>query len=54
MTTALFLLRCFQNHIRIDDLDQMDVGMVFDIFTESGNDSAEYDYVATQDDFNNF
>ena len=32
----------------------MDVGFVFDIFTESGNDSEEYDTIATQDDFNKF
>ena len=54
MTTALFLLRCFQNNIRIDDLDMMDVGMVFDIFTESNNDNYEYDVKATQEDFDKF
>jgi hypothetical protein len=51
---ALFLLRCFQNNIRLDDLDKMDIGMVFDIFVEAGNDSCEYDYVATQEDFDRF
>jgi hypothetical protein len=54
LNTALFLLRCFQTNIRIEDLDNLDVGMVFDILTEAGNDNAEYDIKATQEDFNNF
>jgi len=47
-------LRCFQNNIRIDDLDNLDVGIVFDILTEAGNDSEEYDIKATQEDFDKF
>ena len=54
MNTALFLLRCFQSNIRIDDLDYMDVGFVFDILVESGNDSYEYDIKPTQEDFDRF
>ena len=33
------------------DLDELTVGMVFDIIIESGNDSAEYDQVGSLDDF---
>ncbi len=51
---ALFLLRCVQNNIRIEDLDNLDVGMVFDILTEAANDNAEYDLKATQEDFDKF
>ena len=36
--------------MRIADLDEMTVGMVFDIMTESANDSAEYEQVGTLDD----
>ncbi|MBQ9664568.1 MAG: hypothetical protein IJV40_15585 [Oscillospiraceae bacterium] len=41
MTTALFLLRCTEVGISIRDLDLLTIGMVLDIFTEKGNDSAE-------------
>ena len=54
MNTALFLLRCFQNNIHVNDLDYMDVGFVFDILTEANNDNEEHDLVATQDDFDRF
>lgn len=54
MTTPLFLLRCIQIGISIADLEQLTIGCVFDIWTEKENDSAEYAYVATQDDYDNF
>ena len=54
MNTALFMLRCLQVGLRIDDLDRLDYGAVLDIITESANDSYEYKYKATQRDFDNF
>ena len=36
------------------DLDVMDVGMVYDMMIEKANDSAEYDIIATQADFDKF
>lgn len=36
------------------DLDLLDIGMVYDMLIEQENDSAEYDIVATQADFDNF
>ena len=36
------------------DLDHLTIGLVLDIWTEKGNDSEDYDYVATQDDFDKF
>lgn len=48
------MLRCFQCGISIDDLQRLSVGMVFDIFTESQNDTYDYKQMATQDDFNKF
>ena len=56
MNTALFLLRCVQIGISIRDLDLLTIGMVNDMYIESGNDNAEdaYCYVATQNDFDAF
>lgn len=54
MTTPLFLLRCVEIGISIRDLDLLTIGMVLDIWTEKGNDSAKYDKVATQEDFDKF
>lgn len=52
--TALYLLRCTQLGLRYEDLENLTYGMVQDIFIESSNDKVEYDYVATQTDFDNF
>ena len=54
MNTALFLLRCTQIGLSMDDLELLDVGMVFDMFIEQGNDSYDWATKATQDDFNRF
>lgn len=50
MTVGLYLLRTFKAGLHIEDLKQMSVGMVHDIFTEQSNDSYEYPYIATQED----
>lgn len=36
------------------DLEGLSMGFVFDVFTESSNDEAEYNRVATQEDFDKF
>lgn len=58
LTTGLFLLRCLQIGLSIEDLEHLTVGMVYDIMIERVNDEAkdEYDTVrmATQADFDNF
>lgn len=54
MTTALFLLRCIELGLSMSDLDLLDMGMIYEIFIESGNDGVEYADVATQKDFDNF
>ena len=54
MTTPLFLLRCLQIGLSINDLDLLTEGMVIDMATERGNDEAEWDEIATQEDFDNF
>ena len=51
MTTPLFLLRCVQLGISIRDLDLLTIGMVNDMYVESGNDDVAdkvYCQVATQ------
>ena len=51
MTTALFLLRAVQMGLSIADLDGLEYGTVIDMMTESANDEAKYNYLATQEDF---
>lgn len=55
MNTALFLLRCVQLGMSVADLELLEIGMVYDMFTEATND--EWDgwcQKATQADFNKF
>ena len=54
MTTPLFLLRCLQVGLNIDDLDKIDIGLVNDMFVEMANDHCEWDYKATQADIDAF
>lgn len=54
MTTPLYVLRCLQAGLRIEDLDLIDMGLAIDILSESANDDAEYPRKATQEDFDNF
>lgn len=54
MNTALFLLRCVQMGLKISELDLLDYGTVMDMILESGNDSCDYNTLATQDDFDSF
>lgn len=51
MTTPLFLLRCLQIGLSLDELDLLTIGMVTEIFIESNNDEYSYPTLATQDDF---
>lgn len=53
MTTPLFLLRCAQVGISIQDLDLLTVGLVLDIFTEKNNDDYKWPKMATQEDMIN-
>ena len=57
MTTPLFLLGCVQLGISIRDLDLLTIGMVNDMYVESGNDQdagKKYSVIATQADFDRF
>lgn len=54
MTAALFLLRCVELGISVQDLDLLDIGMINDMYVEKSNDSCEYAELATQEDMRNF
>lgn len=53
-TAALFLLRAVQLGLSMKDLDEVTVGMIYDMFYEMSNDKEEYDEIATQEDMDNF
>ena len=53
-TTGLFLLRCYQIGLRVSDLAYLEMGMVVDLFIESGNDGENCRQLATQEDFDRF
>ncbi len=40
------MLRCAELNLSKEDLDDMTVGMVFDMITEKGNDHEKYDIKA--------
>ena len=54
MNTALYLLRATQLHLSMDDLEQLSIGIVFDMSTESANDDYDWPIMATQEDMNAF
>lgn len=54
MTTALFLLRCTEVGLSMNDLDELSVGMVNDMFVEKSNDNYDWKELASQEDFDRF
>lgn len=54
MNTAIYLLRVVQMGLSLSELDNLDIGMVFDMITENANDHEEYDFLPTQEDFDRF
>ena len=44
------MLRCAELGLSDEALQNMSLGMVFDLFTEKTNDSVKYPYRATQED----
>lgn len=53
-TGATFMLRCAELGLSREDLDDMTVGMVYDMLIEQANDQEKYSYKATQADINRF
>ncbi len=43
---AIFMLRCAELGLHTEDLDQITVGMVYDMVTEKANDHEKYDIKA--------
>ena len=52
--TAVFTLRAVQIGLSIEDLEQLDIGFVFDLMIEAENDHYEYPYKAEQQDIDKF
>ena len=48
------MLRCKELGLTINELENMDYGLVEDMFTEKVNDEYEYPYKASQEDFDRF
>lgn len=48
------MLRCKELGLTINELEQIDYGLVVDMMTEKGNDEHEYPIKATQQDFDKF
>ena len=47
---AIFMLRCASLGLSDEALNNMSMGMVFDMFTEKANDEHQYPLKATQED----
>lgn len=54
MTTPLFLLRCVQLGLSMEDLELLSIGLINDMYAESRNDDCKYATLATQEDFDRF
>ena len=56
VNTAVFMLRAKQLGFSLEELDNVEEGLVMDMIIESGNDLCddEYRQVATQQDFDSF
>lgn len=50
MNTPLYLLRCSEIGLSMQDLEYLSIGLISDMFTERDNDDYEYPYIATQED----
>lgn len=48
------MLRCKELGLSLDELNEIDFGLVMDMLTERCNDEYDYPYKATQKDFDNF
>lgn len=48
------MLRCAELGLSRQDLDDMTMGMVYDMLIERANDQEKYPYKATQDDIEAF
>lgn len=54
MTTPLFLLRCMQLGLSIQELDLLSIGLINNMYAESRNDECKYAVLASQKDMSRF
>ncbi len=54
MTTPLFLLRCVQLGLSMQDLKLLSIGLINDMYAESRNDECKFAEMATQEDMDKF
>lgn len=54
MNTPLFLLRCVQIGLSLQELELLTIGLVNDLFIEMNNDQFQYAHVASQEDMDRF
>ena len=48
------MLRCKEFGFSIEELEEVEFGLVYDMMIEKDNDKHEYPYKATQKDFDKF
>lgn len=48
------MLRCKELGFSVEELEQIEFGLVADMLTEKNNDEYEYPYKASQKDFDKF
>lgn len=51
---SLYMLRCAHLGLSVEALNDMTMGMVYDMLIEEGNDREDYPFEATQNDINSF
>lgn len=54
MTVALYALRCKQMGLTLEELDFLNIGMVWGMMIESSNDEYKYPKKATKKQFHEF
>lgn len=54
MTVALYALRCKQMGLTLEELDFLNIGMVWGMIIESNNDEYKYPKKATKKQFHEF
>lgn len=50
MNTAVYFLRAKQIGLSLAELEEIEIGFLYDIIIENGNDGCEYNKKATQSD----
>lgn len=54
MTTPLLMLSALDLGLSLADMDSLTIGMLEDMAAERSNDSYDWPYLATQEDFDTF